>query len=87
MTLSNEGDTPAGGIPADEQLESAERTRNLYAAIGRLDAIDKMLVTMYLDDKSYHDMADVLGISENNVGVKLHRIKKTLAAWLTEETI
>ena len=40
---------------------------------------------MYLDEKSYDQMADVLGISPNHVGVKLHRIKNTLADWLEEE--
>lgn len=76
-------DTPR----ADERLESAQRLERLYAAIDRLSDIDKVLVTMYLDEKSYRDMADVLGISESNVGVKLHRIKKELAGRLAEERI
>jgi RNA polymerase sigma-70 factor (ECF subfamily) len=49
--------------------------------------MDKMLVTMHLDERSYREMADVLGISESNVGVKLHRVKKALAQWLAEETV
>lgn len=39
---------------------------------------------MYLDEKSYAEMSEVLGISENYVGVKLHRIKNKLASWLEE---
>ena len=33
---------------------------------------------LYLDELSYREMADVLGISESNVGVKLNRAKKAL---------
>ena len=67
-----------------EELERREKIDQLYEAIDRLDDIDKALVTMYLDEKSYSEMADVLGMSESYVGVKLHRIKKQLAEWLEE---
>lgn len=63
-------------------VERQEKLDRLYAAIDRLDDVDKALVMMYLDEKSYTEMADVLGISENYVGVKLHRIKNQLASWL-----
>ena len=65
-------------------LEQQERLDRLYAAIDRLDDVDKALVTMYLDEKSYAEMADVLGITENHVGVKLHRTKNKLADWLED---
>jgi RNA polymerase sigma-70 factor (ECF subfamily) len=67
-----------------ERLEEQEQLDRLYAAIDRLDEVDKALVMMYLDEKSYQEMSDVLGISENHVGVKLHRIKNKLASWLEE---
>jgi RNA polymerase sigma-70 factor, ECF subfamily len=70
----------------DTSMESEEQTARLHAAIERLGSVDRMLVTMYLDDRSYREMADVLGISENLVGVKLHRIRKALATFLTETT-
>lgn len=73
-------------IPApDESLESKQRLERLYAAIARLDDVDKAVVTMYLDEKSHREIAEVLGITESYVGVKLHRIKKEMAAWLAEE--
>ena len=65
-------------------LEHQEQLDRLYAAIDRLGDVDKALVTMYLDETSYAEMAEVLGITENHVGVKLHRIKKKLADWLEE---
>jgi RNA polymerase sigma-70 factor (ECF subfamily) len=73
------------GLPAPSaDLEQQEQLDRLYAAIDRLDDVDKALVMMYLDGNSYHTMADVLGISENYVGVRLHRIKKQLAHWLED---
>ena len=41
---------------------------------------DAALVLLYLDDLSYREMSEVLGISESNVGVKLNRAKKSLSA-------
>lgn len=66
--------------PSD--LEQQDQLDQLYAAIDRLGDMDKALIMMYLDDKSYRTIADVLGISTNYVGVKLHRIKQQLADWL-----
>jgi RNA polymerase sigma-70 factor (ECF subfamily) len=40
---------------------------------------------MYLDEKSHREIAEVLGITESYVGVKLHRIRKEMAAWLAED--
>jgi RNA polymerase sigma-70 factor (ECF subfamily) len=71
--------------PPGAALEEQEALDRLYAAIDRLDDVDKALVTMYLDEKSYDEMADVLGITPNHVGVKLHRIKKKLADWLEDD--
>ncbi len=64
--------------------ERDELVVNLYAAIRRLPKVDAALVLLYLDDLSYREMADVLGISETNVGVKLNRARKTLAELMKE---
>lgn len=50
----------------------------LYEEISRLDEIDRSLCLLMLDGFSYRKMSDILGISESNVGVKIHRIKKHL---------
>jgi len=73
--------------PADDTVDLSERSERLYAAIDRLGDVDRMLVTMYLDDRSYREMAEVIGISESHVGVKLHRIRKALARSLAEEPV
>jgi RNA polymerase sigma-70 factor, ECF subfamily len=74
-------------IDVAASVDDDDRLARLHEAIDRLGVVDKMLVTMYLDERSYREMADVLGISESNVGVKLHRVKKALAKWLAEETV
>ena len=58
----------------------------LYAAIRQLPKTDAALVLLYLDDLSYRQMAEVLGISESNVGVKLNRAKKALGELMNEES-
>ena len=56
-----------------------ERIANLYTAIFKLDPLEKALVTLFLEDFTYEQMAEVTGISANNVGVMLHRAKKKLS--------
>ncbi len=50
----------------------------LYQAINKLTKIDKAVVLLYLEEYNYEEMADILGISSVNVGVKINRIKKRL---------
>lgn len=76
---------PAPDPQPDERLEAKERLERLYAAIERLDDADRALVVLYLDERSYTEMAEVLGITESHVGVKLHRIRKQMASWLVKE--
>lgn len=57
----------------------AERTEALYRAIRQLPELDRSLVLLYLDGKPYREMADILGLSESNVGVRLNRLRSRLA--------
>ena len=57
----------------DEEL--ALRQERLFSALKQLDDGDKAIITLYLEDWSYQQIADIIGISENYVGVKLNRIK------------
>jgi RNA polymerase sigma factor (sigma-70 family) len=58
---------------------SAQRLQALYSAIHRLKPVDRSLILMSLDEVSYREMADVLGLSESNIGVKINRIKRQLS--------
>lgn len=64
---------------ADESDEdnSRERLEWLHRRISELNPIDKAIVTMWLDDRSYNEIAEVVGMSPNNIGLRLHRIKST----------
>jgi len=75
-----------GGSLNGEAAEQRETIERLYAAIHQLPRADAALVLLYLDDMSYRDMAEVLGISEVNVGVKLNRAKKALSALMKEKS-
>ncbi|MDE2272408.1 MAG: RNA polymerase sigma factor [Xanthomonadaceae bacterium] len=67
----------AGGAQ-HEVLERNERLAALYDFIARLDPLNRALVLLYLDDRPYAEIADVIGISETNVATKLNRIKQKL---------
>ena len=68
-------------IESRQQAEAAtdDRIANLYTAIFKLDPLEKALVTLFLEEFTYEQMAEVTGISANNVGVMLHRAKKKLS--------
>lgn len=77
-------DVAAGpGDAQHEALERNERLAALHALIAQLDALNRALVLLYLEDRSYAEIADVLGISETNVATKLNRIKQKLRGNLT----
>jgi len=63
---------PAPDTEKDEQLQK------LYNAIRELKPIDRAIVSLYLDEKSYEETAQILGISKTNVATRLMRLKKRL---------
>ncbi|QNP53989.1 sigma-70 family RNA polymerase sigma factor [Hymenobacter qilianensis] len=50
----------------------------LYRAIEWLSEVEKAFVLLYLEEHTYEEMADILGITQNNVRVKMHRIQEKL---------
>ena len=58
--------------------EKDEQFKEMYAAIEKLNAIEKAIVMLYLEDKSYDEMEEILGISNGNLRVKMNRIKEKL---------
>jgi RNA polymerase sigma-70 factor (ECF subfamily) len=74
-----------GGDSA-EQAQHRDTVEQLYQAIHQLPKTDAALVLLYLDELSYREMSEVLGISESNVGVKLNRAKKALSALMEGRT-
>ena len=59
-------------IPDPRQFSPVdENIHLLHQAIGRLSAIEKAIIMLYLEEKSYEEIAEVMGISKSNVGVSL----------------
>ncbi|MEW5834950.1 MAG: sigma-70 family RNA polymerase sigma factor [Pseudomonadota bacterium] len=58
--------------------EPDERIAELHAFIARLDPLNRALIVLYLDERSYAEIAEILGISETNVATKISRVKQTL---------
>lgn len=76
-------DTVAAGdslleIAAEGPEEPDENLQVLRELIAKLDELDRALVILYLDGNRYDTIAEILGISETNVGTKIGRIKQKL---------
>jgi RNA polymerase sigma-70 factor, ECF subfamily len=55
-----------------------EQLQQMYSAIRQLSEVERALVMLYLEDKSYDEMEDILGINQNNLRVKMNRVKEKL---------
>jgi RNA polymerase sigma-70 factor (ECF subfamily) len=69
--------------PSEEKTD--DHIANLYSAIYKLDPLEKALITLFLEDLTYEQIAEAMGISANNVGVMLHRAKKKLSCLMKDE--
>jgi RNA polymerase sigma-70 factor (ECF subfamily) len=76
-----EGKTFVQPAPDDAKNDQLQR---LYAAIRELKPIDRAIVTLYLDEKTYEETAQILGVSKTNVATRLMRLKKQLVEKLSE---
>lgn len=76
--LEQISDAQPPGFAVDEQVA------RLYEAIAQLNDLEKALITLFLEDLTYEEMAAITGLSESNVGVMLHRVKKKLANLIKE---
>ncbi|MEI7829840.1 MAG: RNA polymerase sigma factor [Prolixibacteraceae bacterium] len=61
-----------------EEISANENFHQLLKAIYHLNEIDKSLMLLYLEELSYDEMAEILGITKSNVGVRLNRAKELL---------
>lgn len=62
----------------DESAERAVEIKELHESISRLEPVDKAIVMMWLDEYSYDEIADTIGIKRNTVATRLHRAKEKL---------
>lgn len=62
----------------DDDGAYREQVRELYRLINRLSELERAIILLWLDEKSYDDISSILGITASNVGVKINRIKEKL---------
>jgi RNA polymerase sigma-70 factor (ECF subfamily) len=63
---------------ADAKGSEPREVGLLYEFIDRLDPLNKALMLLYLDENSYQQIGDVLGITETNVATKINRLKRKM---------
>jgi RNA polymerase sigma-70 factor (ECF subfamily) len=67
----------------DEVIEDSrsfidESLNQLYKAIRQLSDVDRAVIMLYLEEKSYQEIAEIIGTNPNNIGVRIKRIKERL---------
>lgn len=70
-----------GRLDISSEIDDAQREnlQTLYALINRLEDIEKAIILLWLDEYSYDEIADTLGLKRNTVATKIHRIKDKLS--------
>ncbi|WP_020567362.1 RNA polymerase sigma factor [Neolewinella persica] len=72
---------PEYGEPPEDDDSPMQR---LFAAIRQLPKTDRALIALFFEDLSHDEIGRVLGVTENNVAVRLHRIKAKLKNLLNQ---
>ncbi|MBL4594799.1 MAG: sigma-70 family RNA polymerase sigma factor [Flavobacteriales bacterium] len=62
----------------DSHAFEDESLNQLYDAIRQLSEIDRGVILLYLEEKSYQEIAEIIGTNPNNIGVRIKRIKERL---------
>src|SRR5262245_22687174 len=79
-------DVEAPGLNPEQALSKTQQGERLVNAVRRLPLGYRQVVTLTLEGLSYEDVADVLGITESNVGARLTRARQMLRQWLQDES-
>ncbi|MDM1556801.1 MULTISPECIES: RNA polymerase sigma factor [Chryseobacterium] len=58
--------------------DDEHKLQKMYKAIYALSDVEKALIMMYLEDKPYKEIGEILGITEGNARVKMNRAKNNL---------
>ena len=62
----------------DYDVTTEENIRLLHRAVAQLTGIEKSIILLFLENKKYEEIAEITGITQNYVRVKMNRIKKKL---------
>jgi RNA polymerase sigma-70 factor (ECF subfamily) len=75
----------SGDSDVEQEYIENEQLSTLHQYIQLLSAAEKSLITLYLEDLKYSEIAKIIGISERHVAVKISRIKKKLSKMIGED--
>jgi RNA polymerase sigma factor (sigma-70 family) len=67
--------------------ETEEQIKVLHLAVAHLTGIEKSIILLFLENKKYEEIAEITGITQNYVRVKMNRIKKKLKVLMDKEDI
>lgn len=65
--------------------ETEENIKQMHRAVAQLTGIEKSIVLLFLENKKYEEIAEITGITQNYVRVKMNRIKKKLKKLMVTE--
>ncbi|GLX78844.1 DNA-directed RNA polymerase sigma-70 factor [Thalassotalea insulae] len=69
----------------DSKVFVSDEINQLYNAIKHLSEIDRAVILLYLEEKSYAEIADIIGTNSNNIGVRIKRIKSRLSNYIQQK--
>jgi RNA polymerase sigma-70 factor (ECF subfamily) len=78
--LSEKKDTP---VEKEDIPDLDDEINRLYKAIAKLNEVEKGIILLYLEKKTYAEIGEITGLSEKNISVKIVRIKSKLKKLLT----
>lgn len=70
--------------PGFEPENLEEDIRQMHEMIRRLKTVERAIVLLYLEEKSYREIAEITGLTENNVAVRMNRIREKLRKMLNQ---
>jgi len=73
--------------PAESTLDKSEQEKYqaLHDCISSLNESDRAIVILYLDELPYKEIAEITGLTENHIAVKMKRIRKMLFDCITNK--
>jgi RNA polymerase sigma-70 factor (ECF subfamily) len=69
-------------VTEDSKAFENETLNELYNAIRHLSEVDRAIILLYLEEKTYNEIAEITGSNTNNIGVRINRIKERLKTLL-----
>lgn len=75
---ANDSENILAKLVQKETQDNSKEIARLYESISKLKEHERIIITLVLEEKPYEEIAEITGITENNLRVKIHRIKKEL---------